>query len=773
MAENINNTNITEIRVAETFAGVGGFTVGFEHANEDTGINAFRTVWADQWEPNGRESKQFAWRCYESHYGKGSCINRDINKVLDDVSDGKETLPQYDLLCGGFPCFTGETLVMTDRGPKPIMAIHEGDMVLTHKNRYRKVLHTMSHYAPKTMMIEKEGGTYGIECTPNHPFLAQTGETLDDTSWIPAEQLTQQEKHVCIMPFADSDNARPQFPDFNTGHDIDISDTNFLWLTGYWVAAYQNSKTEHDDSYIVLPILKGNPELAYSLSKHILALPFGSSFTQSDNNYISENAPIAAWLKHNFINEYGYYVPEWLMNLDQTARESFCHGFFAAAAIQDVPSGNLMSITTQTLALSMKRLMATLGYDVIQNKVIEMSEGLQPCEVRNTYIKKSSSYSRTEGVMNLPEAYTEVHTEKTGNIIVFNLEVDEDNSYTANGVAVHNCQTFSTARPRSMSVGLDDVEGGKGLLWWQLDRMIRMSHPRWCLFENVDRIIKSPAASKGRDFATILSCLADNGYDVEWHIVNAADYGNPQKRRRIFIFCTRHDSRTDGIVTANDLLKKGLMAKALPVKFDDESEQAEICFMIPKDPKKAFSSDWQLGKKSIFRSIGAMTSDGTVITCNAEPDYDGPYRTLGDILVDISEVPDSYFVSDADYVKWQEQRITSHVERTSKDGHKYLYSQGAMNCPDPLDKPGRTILTSGGHGPSRMKHIIATGLDIPDKHYRLLVPKELERLQCFPDDWTQGLSDTQRIFCMGNALVTDIPRRIGAALIRELQADKV
>lgn len=63
-----------------------------------------------------------------------------------------------------------------------------------------------------------------------------------------------------------------------------------------------------------------------------------------------------------------------------------------------------------------------------------------------------------------------------------------------------------------------------------------------------------------------------------------------------------------------------------------------------------------------------------------------------------------------------------------------------------------------------MKHIIATGLDEPDRRYRLLAPVELERLQRFPDGWTDGMSESHRVFCMGNALVTDIPRRIGIAL---------
>ena len=64
----------------------------------------FRTVWADNWEPDGRESKQFAWRCYERRFGAGSCVNEDIAVVVDQVRNGERELPEFDMLVGGFPC---------------------------------------------------------------------------------------------------------------------------------------------------------------------------------------------------------------------------------------------------------------------------------------------------------------------------------------------------------------------------------------------------------------------------------------------------------------------------------------------------------------------------------------------------------------------------------------------------------------------------------------------------------------------------------------------
>lgn len=323
------------------------------------------------------------------------------------------------------------------------------------------------------------------------------------------------------------------------------------------------------------------------------------------------------------------------------------------------------------------------------------------------------------------------------------------------------CQSFSVARPRTRSVGLDDVPGGKGLLWWQFDRMVRMTNPSFVLLENVDRMTKTPTGNRGRDFATILSCLLDGGYDVEWRVINAADYGCPQKRRRVFVLGVRHDLNDD--TSCENLSTNGVMSNAFPCT----PTNGKSYLTIPSDPQEAFKMEWMIGKKSPFKQAGCMTSNGDVVTYDYIPVYDGKHMTLADVLVSDEDVPESYYVRDEDYPKWECVRASKRIPRVDKDGHEYFYSEGSMACPDPIDKPARTILTgSGGSSASRMKHIIATGRSDADHRYRRLVPDELDAIQCFPKGWTDvaGLTDTQRAFCMGNSLVTEIPRRIGGAI---------
>lgn len=143
----------------------------------------------------------------------------------------------------------------------------------------------------------------------------------------------------------------------------------------------------------------------------------------------------------------------------------------------------------------------------------------------------------------------------------------------------------------------------------------------------------------------------------------------------------------------------------------------------------------------------------------------GASRTLSDVMVPDSEVPEQFFIDAESLPRWEYLKGAKREPRTARNGYEYLYTEGPVAFPDPLDRPSRTILTSeGGKSPSRMKHAVMGD----SGRLRRLVPDELDRLQCFPRGWTRGMSDGHRAFCMGNALVTEIPHRIGVELSREV-----
>lgn len=313
------------------------------------------------------------------------------------------------------------------------------------------------------------------------------------------------------------------------------------------------------------------------------------------------------------------------------------------------------------------------------------------------------------------------------------------------------CQDYSVAKTLSQASG---IEGKKGVLWWDIYHFLRLREPRFCLFENVDRLLKSPASQRGRDFAIILSCLSSLGYAVEWRVVNSAEYGFSQRRKRVYIFA----EKTDEVWNLTDRLNSGVMSHAFPIEPADRVSGFEIA----ADPAEN-SETFGLGLKvSPFKTAGAM-QNGNVVTFDSRASYDGKTGTLGDVLVPEDTVPNEFYVAEDKLGDWEYLKGAKRIERISKSGHKYTYSEGSMAFPDALDKPSRTILTGeGGVSPSRFKHII----QVADGRYRRLVPDELDQLQGFPKGWTNsGMTDGQRAFCMGNALVTGVPHRIGKAMV--------
>lgn len=325
------------------------------------------------------------------------------------------------------------------------------------------------------------------------------------------------------------------------------------------------------------------------------------------------------------------------------------------------------------------------------------------------------------------------------------------------------CQDYSVARTLSQADGL---EGKKGVLWWSIYNILlkkSKNSPKYLFLENVDRLLKSPAKQRGRDFAIMLSSLANLGYAVEWRVINAADYGFPQRRRRIYILgYKKNTSIWKSILKCKNkkdwITKEGIIAKAFKVK-NDNIKISE--FEIDSDPvnvSNKFSKDKPT--KSPFENAGVMIN-GKVFTAKTEADYKGKFSVLGDFIIEEKNVPEEYFIKSSGLKKWEYLKGGKKEERQSKDGHKYYYSEGGMIFPDSLDKPSRTIVTGeGGVSPSRFKHVIKT----KSGRLRRLTPIELERLNMFPDNHTAGAPDITRAFIMGNALVVGVIREIGKSL---------
>lgn len=311
------------------------------------------------------------------------------------------------------------------------------------------------------------------------------------------------------------------------------------------------------------------------------------------------------------------------------------------------------------------------------------------------------------------------------------------------------CQDYSVAHTLSSSHG---IEGKKGVLWWQIRDTIIAKKPPFCIFENVDRLLKSPAKQRGRDFGVILACLAKEGYSVEWRVVNAAQYGAAQRRRRTFIFAYRNDTiygQKMADISADMIIKNGgLMAKAFPIQNIGQITETVIGGdIVDVSDNFAFA----------FETAGYMCK-GRIYTAKVTEQEEEPI-TLGKILQ--TTVDDKFYITNEKMPKWTYLKGAKKIPRKSADGHEYTFSEGPIAFPDPWDRPGRTMLTSESTI-NRSTHVVS---DPGTGRLRLLTPVEAERLQGFDDEWTNtGMPDRMRYFCMGNALVVPMITRMGRVL---------
>lgn len=315
------------------------------------------------------------------------------------------------------------------------------------------------------------------------------------------------------------------------------------------------------------------------------------------------------------------------------------------------------------------------------------------------------------------------------------------------------CQDYSVA-----STGAKGIEGKKGVLWWEIRDIIELKKPRYILLENVDRLLKSPSSQRGRDFGIILRTLNDLGYSVEWRIVNAADYGNVQRRRRVFIFAHK---TSDNLFDYSNLespsfetINSSFFSRVFPYDSSQDvtkksegniNEFADLVLM-----SKHFKAE--------FYNSGIMVN-GRFVSKEVQPIKE-PSRSLRSIMHE-EDIDDKYFISQ-NLEKWKYLKGSKSIPRIKPNGENYNYTEGAIAFPDNINLPSRTILTSES-SVNRSTHVVT---DIRTERLRLLTEIECERLNGFDDNWTNtGMPQKFRYFVMGNALVVDLITRIGNEIL--------
>ena len=395
--------------------------------------------------------------------------------------------------------------------------------------------------------------------------------------------------------------------------------------------------------------------------------------------------------------------------------------------------------------------------------------GLNHVELKNDKVVEKGNWkclwaNQWEPATKSQEAYDcyvkRFGSDNVSNVDIFEVDKHEIPDHTLL-VGGFPCQDYSVAQTLSTSKG---IEGKKGVLWWAIEETLAIKQPPFVLLENVDRLLLSPAKQRGRDFGMILRSFYENGYDVQWRVINAGEYGLPQKRRRTYIFAyhksTNYYKEMQKISERDICFEKGIFAKQFPIKDGYEK--------IVKNDISEYKDLLEVSDKfkSEFYNTGVMINGG-IYSVKTKPDYNLVYPLRN--IREEEKVDDKYFLTDAQIEKFAYLKGAKRIPRLKPNGEPYTYSEGAMPFPDNLDAPARTMLTSES-GVSRTTHVIE---DFKTKKLRLLTPKECERINGFPDDWTNtGMSDKKRYFMMGNALVVGVIERIGKEIESIIENEK-
>ena len=348
------------------------------------------------------------------------------------------------------------------------------------------------------------------------------------------------------------------------------------------------------------------------------------------------------------------------------------------------------------------------------------------------------------------------------------------------------CQDYSVAKTLPTAHG---IAGKKGVLWWEIRRIIEAKKPKYALLENVDRLLKSPRVQRGRDFAVMLASLSDLGYSVEWRVVDSSEYGFPQRRKRVFIFAELNPQWTN---PRERLESDGVFAKSLPIQKLESVESINIGKGSLSEITEQFNSK-KGDTPTPFGNCGVMI-DREILTGKCKPNYLGDKKNLSSILVNPGKISDSFILDSDSLLRdkgWIYHKGGKKEMREGTDGFTYKYSEGPVTFPDALERASRTIVTGeGGTSPSRFKHVVKfkptkgqikrLELSSSDcnkvreklglgKSYwlRRLIPVELEKLNGFPPNHTELASDGKRAFFMGNALVCGVVRIISSEIPTE------
>ena len=526
------------LRVFESFAGYGSQSMALNRVKQENPEFDFEVVGISEIEKN-------ALKAYEAIHGH--CPNYgDISKInWGDV-------PDFDLFTYSFPCFTKGTLVLTELGFKNIEDITNNDSVITHTNQFRKVV---------TPMCKKyKGLLYKINAmpfdeliyTPEHPFYIRKLSKVWNNSkrvynrvftkpqWICAKELDK----TCYVGVAiNQKNELPKWDgviDNRWGHNKKVNNltelfknTSFWYLMGRYVGDGWKKQSNIGNGIIICCGGRNEDKLIKSFED--------TGFKPTICNERTVRKYIVCSNELNeFVNRYGYYahgkkVDAETMNLPIDLLESFIDGYIDSDGCC-IGNLNKISSVSRELIYGIAQCVAKvyhMPYSIYKTK--RKPQSIIEGRVVNQRDSYSITFKLEKGKQDkafYEDGYIWCPINKINQYEdfcdIYNMEVEIDNSYTANGCIVHNCTDISNA---GKQMGLSEGSGTRSGLLWECRKAIDIKRPKYLLMENVKALTGKKFIG---EFEKWLKELEEFGYTSYWEVMNAKNHGIPQNRERVF-----------------------------------------------------------------------------------------------------------------------------------------------------------------------------------------------------------------------------------------------
>ena len=738
----------------DTFAGMAGLRIGMEDGLAAQAIEA-QCVGTS-------EIKTHALNTLAHLYPDEQFEYTDITQL--DTDD----IPHIDALIGGFPCFTGNTLVLTKKGYKPIQEIKKGDEVLTHNKRYRKVVNPLNQGVKDTVLFKTVFDTNGIETTNNHKFyvreLTETG--MNSPEWLEVEKLTTD--HFAGVPVNPIEEL-PVWKSEKKGSRVisdNLDNPSFWWVMGRYLAnGWLHEINRGRPSGIVLS--EGSDEERTEYEKHLNNLKGVTYSNVSDRNkynYHITSSEVGEYAKQfGRLDKFKRLTGD-ILNLPIPLLESFLEGY-CNGCNKKREEGTALVLESKSRAL-----LVGLGQCVAkvykQPYVIHKQSCSTP-DLNGGYLMEEYEYLTLLPQENKYGAFYEDgylwgpvgEVTPRGPQEVFDIEVEEDHSFTVFNVIAHNCQPFSMSGKR---LGLEDT---RGTLFYDLARILKEKQPRFAIFENVQGLVHH---DKGRTLPVIIETFESMGYHISYKLFNSADYGCAGTRKRLFIVC--HKDFTVDLERISKIengpVLKDIMEHGVPTSQSEYTQNLLKAFEV-EDLYGRTISDKKGGQRVVrswqFEARGEV-SDLQVEVLTAINKLQASSRRFKEHG---STVPISYLQKEFSEIEPDELKellddlLEKKYLRTEKDGVRLLFGQLSGEFTRILD-PDKKINTFTATDLSRMAVPVDNGL-------RSLTIKECLRALGFPKDYTfpETVSINNQYDLIGNTVAPPVAQYITETIIEQ------